>query len=65
MSSQIILPSLIRSKKEKKNMLSLAKFRRSEAVNSSANPLKTLQLLTETGKKKGTHWHLYNDLHFI
>lgn len=54
MSSQIILPSLIRSKKEKK-MLSLAKFRRSEAVNSSANPLKTLQLLTETGKKKGTH----------
>lgn len=46
-------------------MLSLAKFHRSEAVNSSANPLKVLQLLTETGKKKGTHGHLYNDLHFI
>lgn len=65
MSSQIILPSLIRSKKKKKNMLSLAKFHRSETVNSSANPLKVLQLLTETGKKKGTHRHLYNDLHFI
>lgn len=46
-------------------MLSLAKFYGSESVNSSANPLKVLQLLIETGKKKDTDWHLYNDLHFI